>query len=311
MTRMGAAAVVVCSDSVSAGRAEDRSGALAVELLAAAGLQVGPAAVVADEAESITAAIRAAQRQGADRIVTSGGTGLGPRDVTVPAVESLAAAAIPGVGEAIRAASRDRVPTADLSRSGCYLLDSTLVLCLPGSAGGVRDGLAVALPLLPHALAMISGGGHSHAHSESHSHGQGPALVSPAAIDVVALAAEAEAAAGGAGGVVVTFAGVVRNHDDGRSVLSLAYQAHPDAGAILADLLSQARARPGVLAAQARHRTGELEIGDVAYAVVVASAHRQEAFEACAWLVDEGKRLLPIWKLQRFADGNEEWLNCP
>ena len=299
----------MCSDSVSAGRAEDRSGALAVELLAAAGLQVGPAAVVADEAESITAAIRSAQRQGADLIVTSGGTGLGPRDVTVPAVESLAAAAIPGwvKRSGLRPVTACRQLTCRAPAATC----STRRWCCAcrGAPAECVMVLAVALPLLPHALAMISGGGHSHAHSESHSHGQGPALVSPAAIDVVALAAEAEAAAGGAG-AVVTFAGVVRNHDDGRSVLSLAYQAHRTP-VRSSPICSRRRARPGVLAAQARHRTGELEIGDVAYAVVVASAHRQEAFEACAWLVDEGKRLLPIWKLQRFADGNEEWLNCP
>ncbi|MGB7980477.1 MAG: molybdenum cofactor biosynthesis protein MoaE, partial [Candidatus Nanopelagicales bacterium] len=112
-------------------------------------------------------------------------------------------------------------------------------------------------------------------------------------------------------GAVVTFAGVVRDHDHGRVVTALHYEGHPDAGLILAEVVAQAQGRPGVLGAAARHRVGDLAIGDMAFVVAVSAAHRAAAFEACAWLVDEAKARLPIWKNQRFADGSDEWVNCP
>ena len=102
-----------------------------------------------------------------------------------------------------------------------------------------------------------------------------------------------------------------RDHDRGRSVTALHYEAHPDAGRILAEVVSEALARPGVLAAAARHRTGDLAIGDLAFVAAVSAAHRGEAFDACAWLVDEAKARLPIWKHQHFADGTDEWVNSP
>ena len=112
-------------------------------------------------------------------------------------------------------------------------------------------------------------------------------------------------------GAVVCFSGVVRDHDHGRAVAALHYEGHPDAGRVMAEVVAEARTRPGVLGASARHRVGDLAIGDVAFVVAVSAAHRQEAFEACAWLVDEAKARLPIWKHQHFADGTDEWVNCP
>ncbi len=112
-------------------------------------------------------------------------------------------------------------------------------------------------------------------------------------------------------GAVVTFAGVVRDHDRGRRVAALHYEGHPDAGRILAEVVAEAHDRPGVLAAAARHRVGDLRIGELAFVAAVGAAHRREAFEACAWLVDEAKARLPIWKHQHFADGSAEWVNSP
>jgi molybdopterin synthase catalytic subunit len=114
-----------------------------------------------------------------------------------------------------------------------------------------------------------------------------------------------------AAGAVVTFAGVVRDHDGGRQVAALHYEGHPDAGRVLAEVVAEARARPGVLGAAALHRVGDLSVGDLAFVAAVSAAHRREAFEACAWLVDEAKARLPIWKHQRFADGSDEWVNTP
>ena len=111
-------------------------------------------------------------------------------------------------------------------------------------------------------------------------------------------------------GAVVTFAGVVRDHDGGRPVVALHYEAHPDADRVMAEVLAEALTRPGVLGAAARHRVGDLAVGDLAFVVAVSAAHRAEAFAACAWLVDEVKARLPVWKHQRFADGTDEWVNC-
>jgi molybdopterin synthase catalytic subunit len=132
------------------------------------------------------------------------------------------------------------------------------------------------------------------------------AEVGEAPLDVAEHAALVDQAAAGA---VVTFAGVVRDHDGGRSVRGLEYSAHPTAEKIVADVAADVAARSaGVRAIAVSHRIGPLGIGDVALACAVAADHRKEAFEACAELVDEVKRLLPVWKHQLFADGTDEWV---
>ncbi|HEV7471477.1 MAG: molybdopterin synthase catalytic subunit [Pseudonocardiales bacterium] len=113
-----------------------------------------------------------------------------------------------------------------------------------------------------------------------------------------------------AAGAVVTFAGVVRDHDGGRSVNGLEYSAHPTAESVVAQVAADVAARAtGVRAIAVSHRVGPLGIGDVALACAVAADHRKEAFDTCAELVEEVKRLLPVWKHQAFADGSDEWVN--
>jgi molybdopterin synthase catalytic subunit len=113
-------------------------------------------------------------------------------------------------------------------------------------------------------------------------------------------------------GAVVTFSGVVRDHDHGRSVHALDYEGHPSAGAVVERVAAEVAGRhPGVTAVAVSHRIGALAVGDVALACAVAGEHRREAFDACSELVDEVKRQLPVWKRQEFADGSEEWVNCP
>lgn len=114
-----------------------------------------------------------------------------------------------------------------------------------------------------------------------------------------------------AAGAVVSFVGAVRDHDHGKTVTSLDYEAHPSAGDVLSEVAEEIAKDPNVLAVAVSHRVGALGIGDVALAAAVACAHRGEAFDACRRLVDEAKARLPIWKHQRFADGSEEWVNCP
>jgi len=128
---------------------------------------------------------------------------------------------------------------------------------------------------------------------------------------VLTVSAHERAVADRRGGAVVSFAGVVRDHDHGRSVRELEYEAHPAAGSLLAEIAAEIAAEPAVLAVAVSHRTGRLEIGDVALAAAITTAHRADAFALCARLVDEVKARLPIWKRQLFADGTEEWVNCP
>ena len=124
------------------------------------------------------------------------------------------------------------------------------------------------------------------------------------------VAEHAELVDQAAAGAVVTFAGVVRDHDGGRSVRGLEYSAHPSAAAVVAQVAADVAARAtGVRAVAVSHRTGRLGIGDVALACAVAADHRREAFETCAELVEEVKRLLPVWKHQAFTDGTDEWVN--
>lgn len=134
------------------------------------------------------------------------------------------------------------------------------------------------------------------------------AEVTEAVIDV----AEHEAlVASRSAGAVVGFAGVVRDHDHGREVRELEYVAHPSAGRVLAEIAAEFAAIEHVHGIAVSHRIGQLNIGDTALACAVSTAHRAEAFALCGKLVDEVKARLPIWKRQVFADGVEEWVDCP
>ena len=125
------------------------------------------------------------------------------------------------------------------------------------------------------------------------------------------LAAHEAAVADRRAGAVVSFQGVVRDHDHGRHVTLLEYEGHPSASDVLREVAEEIAADPAVFAVAVSHRVGTLAIGDVALVAAVSTPHRAAAFAACARLVDEAKARLPIWKRQVFADGTEEWVNCP
>jgi molybdopterin synthase catalytic subunit len=111
-------------------------------------------------------------------------------------------------------------------------------------------------------------------------------------------------------GAVVLFSGDVRDHDHGRSVVSLTYEGHPSAQEVLETVVNDFAADSSVTAIAAVHRVGEIPIGQAALVVVVASSHRGDAFMAAGALVDLIKEKLPVWKHQFFADGTDEWVNC-
>ncbi|HET7291393.1 MAG TPA: MogA/MoaB family molybdenum cofactor biosynthesis protein [Vicinamibacteria bacterium] len=150
------AAVITVSDSAAAGARQDASGPEARRILLEAGFETGAAVVVPDERDRIAAAIRAAAA-GASLVVTTGGTGLGPRDVTPEATGDVVEREAPGIAELLRRMGFEETPLAPLGRGRAGTVGRCLVVNLPGSPKGVRHGLAVLLPLLPHALDLLAG----------------------------------------------------------------------------------------------------------------------------------------------------------
>ena len=318
------AAVVVASNRAAAGVYPDRTGPIIASWLRERGFETADPVVVADGAP-VHDAVAGAVASGMDVVLTTGGTGITPTDRTPEAVEPLLDRRLPGLADAIRAAGLPAVPTAVLSRGLAGVAGRTLVVTLPGSTGGVRDGLGVLDGVLDHAVDQLHGSDHGGSGATgaastatgapSTTTGAPPrggaavlrALVTEEQLDIDEHARLVSADVTGA---VVTFAGVVRDHDGGRGVRALDYSGHPSAAEVIATVAADvAAAHPEVYAMAVSHRLGPLVIGDAALACAVSAGHRGEAFAACAALVDEVKLRLPVWKRQEFADGTEEWVN--
>ena len=323
------AVVVVASNRAAAGVYEDRTGPVIVKWLCERGYQT-PDPVVVPDGSPVRDAVAGAVADAVDVVLTTGGTGISPTDRTPEATEPLLDRPLPGLADAIRSAGLPKVPTAVLSRGLAGVAGQTLVVNLPGSTGGVRDGLAVLDRVLDHAVDQLHGADHvgsgtgqptltNHGHTHTHAPAPVPSR-EPADVVLRAVVAEhpldveehARLVARSAAGAVVSFSGVVRDHDGGRGVLALEYTSHPSASDVITRVAHQiATAHPDVLALAVSHRIGSLTIGDSALACAVAAAHRTAAFAACAALVDEVKLQLPIWKRQEFTDGTEQWVNSP
>ncbi len=153
-------AVLVCSDSTAAGEREDKSGKLIKETLEALNVSVVDYKIVADDIETIQHQVMKWVNDEIQFIFTTGGTGVGPNDVTTEAIKEIISREVPGIAEAMRTYGQMRTPLAMLSRSVAGAINDTVIITLPGSVGGVRESLEAILPGVFHAANMIKGEGH-------------------------------------------------------------------------------------------------------------------------------------------------------
>lgn len=317
------AVVIVASTRAAAGVYEDRSGAAAVEFLRGAGFEVADATVVADA--GIGPVVRAALETQPAVLLTSGGTGLSSDDLTVETVAPLLDKELPGVTQEFFRRGLAHTPTAVLSRAVAGLAGRTFVMTLPGSPGGVKDGCAVLEGLLPHILELTAGGPVEHGH-DARPHPASHAAAPNTAGDPAYVAAQTgvligtaitqeplEPLAGAADvmtdamGALVRFDGAVRDHDGGARVSGLTYEAHPTAAAELERVCAEVASTHPVRL-YAAHRVGPVPIGELAFVVLAAAAHRGDAFAACQEAADRVKAEVPIWKEQAMADGTTQWV---
>ena len=152
--------IITMSDGVAAGKREDRSGNILTDGFTQAGCAIEKQLVLPDGSEELRNTIKSWIDSGVELIITTGGTGLGPRDLTIPVLETVFDSRLPGIEQALHAYGRGKLATASLSRLAAGVVGSAIIICLPGSPGAVRDGLKVLIPTIFHAFHMMKGEGH-------------------------------------------------------------------------------------------------------------------------------------------------------
>jgi len=152
--------VITISDSVASGKSEDKSGPLLITGFSDSGCSVENKKVLPDGSDELTPTIQNWIKAGVELIITTGGTGLGPRDLTIKTLEDIFDSKLPGVEQALHAYGRGKVKTAMLSRLTAGVVDGAIVICLPGSTGAVKDALSVLIPTIFHSFHMMKGEKH-------------------------------------------------------------------------------------------------------------------------------------------------------
>ncbi len=319
MRKYDAAYVLVVSSSVARGDATDTTGPELAAWLRGLGFAT-PDPVRVSDGHEVADALERILRDAPAVVITTGGTGLTPDDVTPEMTARFIERRVPGIEQALIAQGLEHTPHAALSRGIAGVAGSTLVINLPGSRSAVRDAMVTLAPLVPHACEQIAG---------VRTHGRGG---KGTALDAAPGGATAQSATTSAVvatkitrdpcltdaastvvtpecGAVVEFSGVIRNHDSGRGgVVGLDYTCHPDAEKVLAQVVGEvAQAHPGTRIV-CEHRVGSLQVGDVAIVVAVAAAHRKAAFDCCEDVVNQVKARVPIWKQQHYATGGHDWV---
>ena len=307
-------APVIVSTRAAQGIYDDASAKVIKQYGTDAGFVVRPPVIIPD-GEAVLAVLTELLTQIEPAvIITSGGTGLSPDDMTPEFTAPLLEKEIPGIMEAIREHGRSKTPFAALSRGVAGVAGTTVVVNLPGSPKAVQDGMEVLATVLPHLCDQVAG--KRSGHPAPHAGGTAPttsvreadvehteenaaiayadepgtvvhASVSETAIDPARAEAEVASEYYGA---VVSFSGVVRNHDGGKDVQKLSYSHHPSATELVSALAQQVGERHPGTRLWVSHRVGQLAIGDYALVASAASAHRAEAFAACQDLVETIKR---------------------
>lgn len=338
------AVVVVSSTRAAQGVYEDKTGPLLVQWLRNRGMAVRDPLVVEDAriGEAIDDLLAdAASRP--DLLITTGGTGLTSDDRTVEAVRPYLERELPGITQAFFAKGLESVPTAVLSRAVAGTVGGCFVMTLPGSRGAVKDGIAILDPLLEHILSLVHNDKGSCQHvnpaAASSSFAFTASSASLASPDAAASASASVSATGQAAevvdalvtteplepllaaakkdvvtdymGALVCFEGTIRDHDKGEAVAGLTFSSHPDAEKILrgiAETVAVQLPTAAPVRLWAAHRVGKLKVGELAFVVLAAAAHRKIAFTATNTLVDAVKAQLPIWKEQQLTDGSTQWL---
>ena len=319
MRKYDAAYVLVVSSSVARGDATDTTGPELAAWLRGLGFAT-PDPVRVSDGHAVADALERILRDAPAVVITTGGTGLTPDDVTPEMTARFIERRVPGIEQALVAQGLEHTPHAALSRGIAGVAGSTLVINLPGSRSAVRDAMVTLAPLVPHACEQIA---------NVRTHGRGG---DEAALDAAPGGATAQSATTSAVvatkitrdpcltdaastvvtpecGAVVEFSGVIRNHDSGRGgVVGLDYTCHPNAEKVLAQVVGEvAQAHPGTRIV-CEHRVGSLQVGDVAIVVAVAAAHRKAAFDCCEDVVNQVKARVPIWKQQHYATGGHDWV---
>lgn len=321
MRKNDAAYVLVVSSSVARGDATDTTGPELAEWLRGLGFAT-PEPVRVSDGHAVADALEQVLRDAPAVVITTGGTGLTPDDVTPEMTARFVERRVPGIEQALIAQGLEHTPHAALSRGIAGVAGSTLVINLPGSRSAVRDAMVTLAPLLPHACDQIAnvrthdrGGKEAAAAQPEASSGVTDQLETTSAVVATRITHDpcitdaASRVVTPECGAVVEFSGVIRNHDSGRGgVVGLDYTCHPDAEKVLAQVVGEvAQAHPGTRVL-CEHRVGSLQVGDVAIVVAVAAAHRKAAFDCCEDVVNQVKARVPIWKQQHYDSGGHDWV---